>query len=77
MLASQIKARPLPAVRLITGFMKEIAPEASEDHSPVKAARLSSRHILGIEGMSPTEIRALLDRGNYFADHPTDVIGYW
>ena len=53
--------------------MKEIAPEASEDHSPVKAARLSSRHILGIEGMVPTEIRALLDRGNYFADHPTDV----
>lgn len=53
--------------------MKELAPEASEDHSPVEAARLSSRHILGIEGMVPTEIRALLDRGNYFADHPTDV----
>ena len=37
-----------------------------------EAARISNRHLLGIEGMSPLEIRAILDRGNYFADHPTD-----
>ena len=37
-----------------------------------EAARISNRHLLGIEGMSPLEIRALLDRGDYFADHPTD-----
>ena len=34
-------------------------------------ARLSSRNILGIEGMSPLEIRGLLNRSSYFADHPT------
>ncbi len=39
---------------------------ASTDTSA--AVALSSRHLLGIEGMSPLEIRALLDRGNHFAD---------
>ena len=45
---------------------------AKNGHGQSKAARLSNRHLLGIEGMSPLEIRALLDRSNYFADHPTD-----
>ena len=35
---------------------------------------LTSRHILGMEGMSPIEIRDLLDRGNMFADNPHDSI---
>ena len=35
---------------------------------------LTSRHILGMEGMSPIEIRALLDRGHAFADNPHDSI---
>jgi aspartate carbamoyltransferase catalytic subunit len=47
-------------------------PNAHEGQSPAEAVRLSSRHLLGIEGMSPLEIRALLDRGNHFADHPAD-----
>ena len=47
-------------------------PNANNGHGQPEAARLLSRHLLGIEGMSPIEIRALLDRGNYFADHPTD-----
>ena len=38
-----------------------------------RPAQLSSRHILGIEGMSPIEIRALLDRGSFFADNPTKI----
>ena len=52
--------------------MTKPTPNANNGHSQPEAARLSSRHLLGIEGMSPIEIRALLDRGNYFADHPTD-----
>ena len=47
-------------------------PIANGGNGQPKTARLSNRHILGIEGMSPLEIRALLDRGNFFADHPTD-----
>jgi aspartate carbamoyltransferase catalytic subunit len=35
---------------------------------------LTSRHILGIEGMSPIEIRGLLDRGHMFADNPHDSV---
>ena len=31
-------------------------------------AGLSSRHLLGIEGMNPLEITALIERGNMFAD---------
>ena len=52
--------------------MTKPTPNANNGHGQPEAARLSSRHLLGIEGMSPIEIRALLDRGNYFADHPTD-----
>ena len=33
-----------------------------------KAATLPTRHLLGIEGMNPLEIRSLLDRGDQFAD---------
>ncbi len=51
--------------------MTKQSPIANKGHRQPEAARLSNRHILGIEGMSPLEIRALLDRGNYFADHPT------
>ena len=32
------------------------------------AAMLPTRHLLGIEGMNPFEIRSLLDRGDQFAD---------
>ena len=52
--------------------MTKHAPNVNNGHGQPKAARLSNRHLLGIEGMSPMEIRALLDRGNYFADHSTD-----
>ena len=31
-------------------------------------AGLSSRHLLGIEGLNPLEINALIDRGDVFAD---------
>ena len=55
--------------------MKKHTPNANDGHGQPEAARLSNRHLLGIEGMSPLEIRALLDRGNYFADHPTDSGG--
>ena len=37
-------------------------------------AALTSRHLLGIEGMSPFEIRELLDRGHLFADNPNDEV---
>ena len=47
-------------------------PNANNGHGQPEVARLSSRHLLGIEGLSQVEIRALLDRGNYFADHPID-----
>ena len=55
--------------------MKKHTANANDGHGQPEAARLSNRHLLGIEGMSPLEIRALLDRGNYFADHPTDSGG--
>ena len=32
------------------------------------AVMLPTRHLLGIEGMNPLEIRSLLDRGDQFAD---------
>ena len=35
---------------------------------------LTSRHLLGMEGVSPIEIGALLDRGHMFADNPHDSI---
>ena len=52
--------------------MNKQTPNANNGHGQPEVARLLNRHLLGIEGMSPLEIRALLDRGNYFADHPTD-----
>ena len=52
--------------------MSKQTPNANNGHGQPEVARLSNRHLLGIEGMSPLEIRALLDRGNYFADHLTD-----
>ena len=55
--------------------MNKHTPNANDSQGQPEAARLSNRHLLGIEGMSPSEIRALLDRGNYFADHPTDSGG--
>ena len=55
--------------------MKKHTANANDGHGQPEVARLSNRHLLGIEGMSPLEIRALLDRGNYFADHPTDSGG--
>ncbi len=55
--------------------MKKHTPNSNDGLGQPEAARLSNRHLLGIEGMSPLEIRALLDRGNYFADHPTDSGG--
>ena len=55
--------------------MNKHTPNANDSQGQPEAARLSNRHLLGIEGMSPLEIRALLDRGNYFADHPTDSGG--
>ena len=55
--------------------MKKHTPKVNDGLGQPEAARLSNRHLLGIEGMSPLEIRALLDRGNYFADHPTDSGG--
>ena len=45
------------------------APASNTD-----AVILSNRHLLGIEGMSPLEIRALLDRANVFADNPNDGV---
>ena len=55
--------------------MSKQTPNANNGHGQPEVVRLSNRHQLGIEGMSPLEIRALLDRGNYFADHPTDSGG--
>ena len=52
--------------------MNTQTPNVNNGYGQPEAARLSNRHLLGIEGMSPLEIRALLDRGNYFADHLTD-----
>lgn len=57
---------------LYTVFMTKGISNATGTHRALNAMRLSSRHILGIEGMSPQEIRALLDRGNYFANHLSD-----
>ena len=52
--------------------MSKQTPNANNGHGQPEVARLLNRHLLGIEGMSPLEIRSLLDRGHYFADYPTD-----
>ncbi len=36
--------------------------------TPAPPARLASKHLLGIEGLNPLEINALIDRGDMFAD---------
>ena len=36
--------------------------------STAPAASLTSRHLLGIEGLNPLEIMGLIDRGDVFAD---------
>jgi aspartate carbamoyltransferase catalytic subunit len=45
-------------------------PAAAGDMASTTAppAGLSSRHLLGIEGLNPLEINSLIDRGNVFAD---------
>ena len=42
----------------------------NENLTPVTAANLSKKHILGIENMPIPEINALLERANYFANQP-------
>ena len=42
----------------------------NENLTPVTAASLSKKHILGIENMPILEINALLERANYFANQP-------
>ena len=43
-----------------------------QSHEAAGPVALTSRHLLGIEGMSPMEIRSLIDRGHMFADNPHD-----
>lgn len=51
--------------------MKKEIP--NENLTPVTAATLSQKHILGIENMPIPEINALLERANYFANQPKDT----
>ena len=45
----------------------------NENLTPVTAASLSKKHILGIENMPIPEINALLERANYFANQPKET----
>ena len=45
-----------------------------QSHEATGPVALTSRHLLGIEGMCPIEIRSLLDRGHMFADNPHDRV---
>ena len=45
-----------------------------QSHEATGPVALTSRHLLGIEGMCPIEIRSLLDRGHMFADNPHDGV---
>ena len=45
----------------------------NENSTPLTAASLSKKHILGIENMPIPEINALLERANYFADQPKET----
>ena len=61
-----------PAYKLI--FMtkqrdSDIRDAAKLAKTPAPPARLASKHLLGIEGLNPLEINALIDRGDMFADH--------
>ncbi len=44
-----------------------------ENINPLAAAKLSKKHILGIEGMPIPEITSLIERANYFAEKPKDT----
>ena len=60
-----------PAYKLI--FMTKQSDSGSRDTAslattPAPPARLASKHLLGIEGLNPLEINALIDRGDMFAD---------
>ena len=57
-----LEAQPAPA-----DVPPADVPPADIPVSP-PVVKLSTRHLLGIEGMNPLEIRALLDRGDYFAN---------
>ncbi len=54
--------------------MTRLSSSTGAPASNTDAVILSNRHLLGIEGMSPLEIRALLDRANVFADNPNDGV---
>ena len=45
-----------------------------QSHKATGPVALTSRHLLGIEGMSQIEIRSLLYRGHMFADNPHDGV---
>ena len=47
-----------------------------QSHEPTGPVALTSRHLLAIEGMSPIEIRSLIDRGHMFADNPHDGVSH-
>ena len=47
---------------------RETAPSGSMPATTAPPAGLTSRHLLGIEGLNPLEITSLIDRGNSFAD---------
>ena len=60
-----------PAYKLI--LMKKQSDSRSRNTAtlattPAPPARLASKHLLGIEGLNPLEINALIDRGDMFAD---------
>ena len=60
-----------PAYKLI--FMTKQSDSGSRNTAklattPAPTARLTSKHLLGIEGLNPLEINALIDRGDMFAD---------
>jgi len=60
-----------PAYKLI--FMTKQSDSGSRNTAtlattPAPPARLASKHLLGIEGLNPLEINALIDRGDMFAD---------
>ena len=60
-----------PAYKLI--FMTKQSDSGSRNTAtlattPAPPARLASKHLLGIEGLNPLEINALIARGDMFAD---------
>ena len=60
-----------PAYKLI--FMTKQSDSGSRNTAtlattPAPPAQLVSKHLLGLEGLNPLEINALIDRGDMFAD---------